>query len=411
MLNLMLADDEKYERDYLEKIIKGSYLNLLNIVYKASDGVEFLEKLEEYNPQIILLDIKMPRMDGLETARKIREKYPDVELIIVSAYSDFNYAKEAMKLGISEYLLKPYLDSDLRGALDRAISKIKEREDTLSMMSYSVKADHVSVFDFFSGLEKGFLWNIFYKRKTPLELKKEFELRRINSGWIKVVLISSSALSSMGDFSQEVLKNYFYVEGVTVLNSIWMSQMTICLFAKQKDLFTEINSCIRRARNYLAREYEITVACGVSGAYYGMEFLAEAYEEAATFIKDYSEKEVSREFTLTTERMKKLCQIEDDIITSLEMQDKIEGLKKYTELVGILEVGLGYQDIAVKLNFSRSLFTIIHEINQISGVRVKTAEAMKQLGKLEQLNFNGDNLKNHLDFFADMNVKKVEFTK
>ena len=406
MLNVMLADDELYERDYLEKIIKESYQTLLKIVCKAVDGVEFMEKLDECNPQIILLDIKMPRMDGLETAKQIRKRYPDVEIIIVSAYSDFNYAKQAMKLGISEYLLKPYLDSDLRGALDRVIAKIREREDTLSMMSYSVNASQVKVFDFFKDLEKDLLWNLFFNRRTVAEVEKAFELRRINGGWLKVVVITSSTLSSMGDFSQEVLKNYFSMEGVIVLNSIWMSQMTICLFANQKDEFTELNSCIRRARNYLAKEYQICVACGVSGAYYGLEFLSEAYEEAASFIREYSEEDVSREFSSTTERMKQLCELEDEIIVSLTNNKRNESLRKFTELVEILETGLGYQDVAVKLNFGRSLVTIIHGINQIPEVRVKTAEAMKQLGKLEQLNFNGDNLKYHMDFFADMKVLK-----
>ena len=112
MLRLMLADDEQYERDYLEKVIKESYPTLLNVVCKASSGKELLEAAEVSNPQIILLDIKMPQMDGLETAEQIRKIYPDVQIVIVSAYSDFEYAKQAMKLGISEYLLKPYLDSE-----------------------------------------------------------------------------------------------------------------------------------------------------------------------------------------------------------------------------------------------------------------------------------------------------------
>lgn len=106
MLRLMLADDEQFERDYLEKVVKESYPTLLKIVCKAADGVEFMEKLEECDPQIVLLDVKMPRMDGLETAKRILEKYSDMQIIIVSAYGDFAYAKQAMKLGISEYLLK-----------------------------------------------------------------------------------------------------------------------------------------------------------------------------------------------------------------------------------------------------------------------------------------------------------------
>ena len=76
-------------------------------------------------------------------------------------------------------------------------------------------------------------------------------------GWFKVVLISSPALISMGGFSQEVLKNYFHMTGVTVLNSIWMDQMVICLYSQQQDGFTELTGCITRARDYLAEERKI----------------------------------------------------------------------------------------------------------------------------------------------------------
>ena len=114
MLRLMLADDEQYEREYLEKIIHESYPNLLEIVYQAVDGMDLMENLQECKPHMVLLDVKMPRMDGLAAAQEIRKRYPDIQMIIISAYSDFSYAKQAMKLGVTDYLLKPYLDSELR---------------------------------------------------------------------------------------------------------------------------------------------------------------------------------------------------------------------------------------------------------------------------------------------------------
>lgn len=406
MLRLMLADDEQYERDYLEKIINENYPTLLKIVCKAADGVEFMEKLEECSPHIILLDVKMPRMDGFETAKHIREKYPDVQIVIVSAYSDFAYAKQAMKLGISEYLLKPYLDSELCEVLDRVTARIKEREDTLSMLSYSGEQEETVPLTLNKDFEKDFLWNLFFEKKSLNEMKEAFGLQEISKGWLKVVLISTSALSSMGDFSKEVLENYFRMDGVIIFDSIWMNQMAICLVSEQKDLFTELNSCIRRARNYLVEEHQISVACGVSGAYYGLESLLDAYREAASFISEYSEPEVSGEFVAVTEQMKKICELEEQAITSLAVSEKNECLAKLTELVEVLEKSLEYQETAVKLNFGRSLLTVIRGINRRTDVHVSMEETMKQLGKMEQLNFNGEHLKDHVDFFAGMAVEK-----
>lgn len=406
MLRVMLADDEQYERDYLEKTIKEYYPTLLKVVYKAKDGVEFMEKLDEYKPHMILLDIKMPRMDGFETAKLIRDKYPDIHVVIVSAYSDFNYAKQAMKLGITEYLLKPYADSELCATLDRVVARLREREDTLAMLSNLEEEQETSHFDFFKDLEKDILWNIFLKRKRAEDQRKLFELWGVGDGWMKVVLISSSALSSMGDFSQEVLKNYFHMDGVVVMNSIWMSQMAIGLFAKEKDSFIELNSCIHRARNYLVEEHQIPVACGVSGAYHGLEHLVEAYDEAASFITDFSDPEMELQFKDIKERMEKICELEEKMIGSYIEEKKEETIDSLNELVEILEQGLDYQDMAIKLNFGRSLFTIMQGINRIPGVRIKTTEALSQMERLEQLNFSGDHLKYHLDFFADMKVLK-----
>lgn len=406
MLRVMLADDEQYERDYLEKTIKECYPTLLEVVYKAKDGVEFMEKLDEYKPHMILLDIKMPRMDGFETAKLIRAKYPDIHVVIVSAYSDFNYAKQAMKLGITEYLLKPYADSELCATLDRVIARLREKEDTLAMLSNLEEEKETNHFDFFKDLEKDIMWNVFLKRKKAEDLRKYFELWGVGDGWMKVVLISSSALSSMGDFSQEVLKNYFHMDGVIVMNSIWMSQMAIGLFAKEKDSFIELNSCIHRARNYLVEEHQIPVACGVSGAYHGLDHLAEAYEEAASFITDFSEPEMEVQFKDIKERMEKICELEEKMVESYVEEKKEETMDSLNELVEILEQGLDYQDMAIKLNFGRSLFTIMQGINRIPGVRIKTTEALSQMERLEQLNFSGDHLKYHLDFFADMKVLK-----
>ena len=306
MLRVILADDEQYERDYLEKVIRENYKNLLEIVYKATDGVDLMEKLVECKPQIVLLDIKMPRMDGLKAAEEIGKKYPDVQIVIISAYSDFSFAKQAIKLGVTDYLLKPYLDSELREALDKVIARVREREDSLALLSYShsMADKDREEFDFYQDLEKDLLWNLFYRRRKAVELEKDFALWGVGQGWFKVVLISSPALINMGGFSQAVLKNYFQMSGVTVLNSIWMDQMAICLYSPQQDAFTELTGCINRARNYLAGDQKILVACGTSGTYEGVERLADAYEESMAFIYQYSDSEKQQEFERMTKGMR-----------------------------------------------------------------------------------------------------------
>lgn len=402
MLRLMLADDEQFERDYLEKVVKESYPTLLHIVCKASDGMELLEKLEVCEPQIVLLDVKMPRLDGLETAKRIQEKFPDIQIIIVSAYGDFAYAKQAMKLGISEYLLKPYLDSELREVLDRVIVRIRDREDTMAMLSCSDVQEEWTAEHVLQDNSKDILWNTVFGIRSYLE--KPFAFASEKMPWIKVVVISCSALAPMGSFSQEVLDNYFRLEQVTVQSSIWLDQMLVCLISEQKESFSDVNGCIRRVKNYLAEEGQISVSCGVSGAYEGMEHLREAYEEAAAFVRDFSETEMSRRFAETTEILKQLCELEDKLVNTLIQSDREASAELFSELEEILEQSLEYQEIAVKLNFGRSLRTVIHEINRKPEICVPESEIRKQFGILEELNFNGDSLRDYLEYFAKMSV-------
>ncbi len=404
MLRLMLADDEQYEREYLEKIIHESYPNLLEIVYQAVDGMDLMENLQECKPHMVLLDVKMPRMDGLAAAQEIRKRYPDIQMIIISAYSDFSYAKQAMKLGVTDYLLKPYLDSELRETLDKVIARAREREDSLALLSYSHGADRETSFDFCQDLEKDFLWNLFFRRKPVEGLKTQLDLWGIGNGWMKVALISSPALISMGTFSQEVLKNYFCLPEVRGINSIWMDQMAVCLYSDQEDAFTELTGCIRRARDYLARESQIPVACGVSGTCDSVEMLPDAYEEAASYISGYSGGETGREFVEMTKSMKKICGLEENVSRLLTEGNRDACQRKMIELVEELERRLMYQDMSVKLNFGRSLMTILREVNQMPGIRVKTSMAAALFEKLGQLNFNGDNLKYHMECFSEIEV-------
>ena len=175
MLRVILADDEQYEREYLERIIRESYPGLLEIVDMAVDGVDLMEKLERCKPHIVLLDIKMPRMNGLEAADQIRKKYPDIQTVVISAYSDFAFAKQALKLGVTDYLLKPYMDSELRETLDKVISRSREREDSLDLLSYSGTEQDSNGFDFYRDLEKDLLWNLFFRR-----MEEETRIRRLS---------------------------------------------------------------------------------------------------------------------------------------------------------------------------------------------------------------------------------------
>ena len=122
---VLLADDEEEIRTGISRKIGWASLGF-QLVGEAGNGVEALELAEQLRPDVVLTDIKMPFMDGLELCRRLRMSLPGARLVVFSGFDDFEYARQAMSLGVSEYILKPINAPELiqvleklRGQLDR----------------------------------------------------------------------------------------------------------------------------------------------------------------------------------------------------------------------------------------------------------------------------------------------------
>ncbi|NBH13789.1 response regulator [Lachnospiraceae bacterium] len=131
MLNIMLVDDEVLALQYLKSIVDWEAFGY-HIAGCAASGKRALELYEETVPEIVISDIRMPLMDGLELTRRLVEKNRDVEVILLSAYGDFEYAKKGIEYGVSEYLLKHELSEELLleklNAVRQRIQKKNRRE-------------------------------------------------------------------------------------------------------------------------------------------------------------------------------------------------------------------------------------------------------------------------------------------
>ncbi|MDQ0230094.1 response regulator [Metabacillus malikii] len=123
MINIMLVDDEQLEREGLKLMLTKERTNF-RVVAEAKNGKQAVELALIHKPDLIFMDIKMPEFDGLEAIRRILNVLPQTKYIMVSAFDTFEYAREAMKYGIKEYLLKPSKMSELLEAYDRMANEI-----------------------------------------------------------------------------------------------------------------------------------------------------------------------------------------------------------------------------------------------------------------------------------------------
>ncbi|XID92468.1 response regulator [Paenibacillaceae bacterium WGS1546] len=127
MRTLLIADDERNIRLGLKTMIEREYPGAYAIRL-AADGRQALEEFEREPADIVLTDIRMPHMDGIELIGRLTEAPRRPAMLILSGYDDFQYAKEAIKHKVKEYLLKPIVREDLFAALGKIESELAERE-------------------------------------------------------------------------------------------------------------------------------------------------------------------------------------------------------------------------------------------------------------------------------------------
>lgn len=126
MLTVFLVDDEKLIRDGMRKLLKWEE-NGFQIIGEASNGRDALIGITEQAPDIVLTDLRMPAMDGLTLAAILSQKMPSVKVVVITGYDEFEYAKEAVRSGVFDYLLKPVSQQELLATMIRLKEKILSR--------------------------------------------------------------------------------------------------------------------------------------------------------------------------------------------------------------------------------------------------------------------------------------------
>lgn len=118
MLKVLIVDDEAVVRRGIVLGVDWAALGCV-VVGEAANGEEGLAAAEREEPDLIITDVRMPRMDGIEMMRRLRERGSAAHVVVLTAYNDFDYARSALRCGAADYLLKPFRDQELIAAIER----------------------------------------------------------------------------------------------------------------------------------------------------------------------------------------------------------------------------------------------------------------------------------------------------
>ncbi|MDX1808799.1 MAG: response regulator [Sulfurospirillaceae bacterium] len=125
--SILLAEDDKNVRESFKKVL----LLYVDKVYEADDGLKAYEMYHKLTPDIIITDIRMPKLNGLELIKKIRAVNSELPIIVTSAFADQDILLEAIKLSLIEYIIKPIKGSDLSRLLEECAKILLEKSENI----------------------------------------------------------------------------------------------------------------------------------------------------------------------------------------------------------------------------------------------------------------------------------------
>ena len=181
--NILFVEDEKEIRDNYTKYLKRHFTN----VYEAVDGEDGYRVYKDKNPEIMIVDINLPKLNGIDLVKKIRENDQIVKLIMLTAYSDVHFLLQASELKLVKYLVKPITRNELKDALDLAVNEFSKFE--------VIPKDLLS-------LKDGFTWN--YQSGTVFNEKGDVYLTQKEKQIVALLFSNPNYVFTYDDIIVEV---------------------------------------------------------------------------------------------------------------------------------------------------------------------------------------------------------------
>lgn len=235
MYKIVVAEDNKAILRNLSSLVEGMNSEF-ELVFAAGNGkkaLEFIEQNEEVD--ILLTDIRMPMLDGLELIAAVKKKRKNIEYIVISGYDEFEYARKAISLGVTEYLLKPVMAADLKNALEKTVKSIRQKKEKMYILPQ---------------LEKKKIGEL-YTRHSETVIDKEYKklVKFLMPEIIKWK--ESEILEKIGELMDEWYESAYSMENIRVL-LLSITEMIL----RQKGYLGEFNmsqpvdNIIRISENY-----------------------------------------------------------------------------------------------------------------------------------------------------------------
>jgi two-component system, response regulator YesN len=195
MLRILLVDDEREEREGISFLIKK--YNFPLTVLQASNGREALKYIQEQSIDILFTDVKMPIMNGLDLAKTVYEYNPAIKIIIYSAYSEFDYAKQALSANAVGYLLKPIEIDEFKKLMNEVIISVNEAKE-----SHKRKQEDEEQY------RKNLFYKLFYSARIEPEEEERISKYIFSKMYSACTILNIEFITNFLEEQEEVFINY-----------------------------------------------------------------------------------------------------------------------------------------------------------------------------------------------------------
>jgi two-component system response regulator YesN len=313
MYKLLIADDEQIVIDSLKFIVNKSFLGEFTIE-SARSGREAIEIAERFIPDIVFMDINMPGINGIEAIRELQYKLHDCIFIILSAFDQFDFAKDALKLGVTEYLLKPVNREKIIETIHKSLDDLqRERLKRKKELDLKEKLENV-----LPVLENGFIYSMLFLDDTAMEMENYKNIFEIDEDGGYIMTIEFAQTNECGHMVNRIglsIKSqafYPYLKdilkgrcrcfiGPAILNRIIVYVPTYT----QADEYTRRLEAVNIAEyiySQLTSRVDADFYIGIGRAYSGFDNIYLSYEESLKAIRFIHEKGVIHIMDISAEK-------------------------------------------------------------------------------------------------------------
>ncbi len=281
MYRVFLVEDEIVVREGIRNSIQWAQTPYV-LAGEAPDGEMALSIMKDIKPDILVTDIKMPFMDGLELSRIIKKIQPWVKIIIISGHDEFQYAKEAISIGVEEFLLKPVSASDMLASLDKVSRAIETEKTNLSSLE-NLRMQVQSTSDI---LKERWLCDLvtgFVNTRDAIEKARDMGIDLIARGYlVAVVELTTSAFTYAELINAKVMVNALLEKRTDVIFfSQSMDKLILLLKSIAQESLEETVYTLGQAIKYeVERNTGCIVSVGIGSAVERIGEIARSYSDA-----------------------------------------------------------------------------------------------------------------------------------